>query len=117
MPNRGAERGRRDFRRWPTPPGVGLDLHDGSSWRAMHCVDIGVGGARIATPLPAWMACPAPGRLRAPDMPVILVLADMMWQDRQQNVAGLRFEFQEEVERETWYGGLIDALLARHSIG
>jgi hypothetical protein len=106
--------GRRDFRRWPTPPGVTLELHDGLRWHDIPCMDMGVGGARIER-VPEWAQGPAPARLKAPGLPGILVLSDVMWKDRDGR-AGLRFEFQDEDERDAWSGALIDALLARHAL-
>jgi hypothetical protein len=106
--------GRRDFRRWPTPEGVSIELHDGLSWQPADIVDLGVGGARLRH-LPSWMEGPAPARLRTPSSPSVLVLCDVMWRDTNEK-AGVRFEFLDEEEREQWSGGLIDALLARHAL-
>jgi hypothetical protein len=41
-----------------------------------------------------------------------------MWREGGGNdvKAGLRFEFQDDEERDQWSGGLIDALLARHAL-
>lgn len=108
--------GRRDFRRWPAPEGVTLEVHDGLKWHGTDCTDIGVGGVRIEN-APAWLEGPLPARLKAPDIGAILVLADVMWRDKGKKTAGLRFEFQDNEERELWSGGLIDALLARHALG
>lgn len=106
--------GRRDFRRWPTPPGVVIQLHDETEWKDAACLDLGIGGARLAA-LPCWVRGPVPARLIAPEISSILVLADVMWRDAD-NQAGLRFEFQDADERDAWSGALIDALLARHSL-
>lgn len=107
--------GRRDFRRWPTPDGVTLEVHDGLGWHKADCIDMGVGGARIRN-APAWLEGPLPARLKAPEIGSVLVLADVMWRDTGEKTAGLRFEFQDGEERDLWSGGLIDALLARHSL-
>jgi len=106
--------GRRDFRRWPTPPGVTVEMHDGLKWQAAECLDMGVGGARLGR-LPAWVEGPIPARLRAPGVGGVIVLADVMWKDREGR-AGLRFEFQDDEERDLWSGALIDALLAGHAL-
>jgi hypothetical protein len=106
--------GRRDFRRWPTPPGVTLEAHNGKRWSPLSCLDMGVGGVRLEK-LPTWVQGPVPARLKAPGITGILVLADIMWKDREGR-AGLRFEFHDEEERELWSGALIDALLARHAL-
>ena len=109
--------GRRDFRRWPTPPGVTVEMHDGLRWHLLQCGDMGVGGAR-ASEMPAWVQGPVPGRLKAPGMAgAVLVLTDVMWQDAREHKAGVRFEFQDAEEREQWSDALIDALLARHALG
>jgi hypothetical protein len=105
--------GRRDFRRWPTPPGIHIEIHDELMWHSVECLDLGVGGARI-TDLPAWVKGPVPVRLKAPEIDGILVLADVMWKEHRNS--GLRFEFQDEDERDAWSGALIDALLAHHSL-
>ncbi len=107
--------GDRDFRRWPTPQGVTLDFHD-----SLRChradVDNSGGGARLHT-LPAWLKRPAAARLKAPSMGCgALVLADVMWRDKQGG-AGVRFEFLDNEDRDLWAGGLIDALLARYALG
>lgn len=107
--------GRRDFRRWPAPPGVTVEAHDGLRWHTLDCVDMGVGGARLAG-LPDWAEGPMPARLRAPGVNAVLVLADVMWRDKKDNKAGVRFEFQDDEERDQWSGALIDALLARHAL-
>lgn len=105
---------RREFRRWPTPEGVLLELHDGAAWQVAPVMDMGVGGARLES-LPAFADGPTPGRLKAPSVQNVLVLCDVMWKDKDGR-AGLRFEFRDEDERENWSGGLIDALLARHAV-
>ena len=114
--------GRRDFRRWPAPEGVTIELHDGARWHETVCTDMGVGGARVSH-LPFAMQGPAPARLKAPGVAPILVLADVMWREgvgggdgREGGKAGLRFEFTDDEERDQWSGGLIDALLARHAL-
>ena len=109
--------GRRDFRRWPTPQGVTLELHDGTKWHSADVADMGIGGARLNS-LPAWMKGPAPARLKAPGMTfAVLVLADVMWRDKQAGGAGVRYEFFDNEDRDQWAGGLIDALLARFAVG
>lgn len=109
--------GRRDFRRWPTPPGVSVELHDGRQWHPLDCRDMGVGGARV-TSLPAWVKGPAPARLKAPGLGggAILTLADVMWRDPAEDRAGLRFDFMDPEERDLWSGALIDALLATQAL-
>ena len=109
--------GRREFRRWPTPDGVMLELHDGSVWHPVDVLDCGVPGVRVAG-LPAFVG-DGPGviRLTTPDEGAILVLADVMWRDPIAETAGLFFEFDDEEDREAWYEGLIGALLARHALG
>ncbi len=109
-------RGRRDFRRWPTPDGVSLELHDGTQWHAAPVLDMGIGGSRLPA-VPAWMLGPAPARLKAPSCAGILVLADVMWRDKKSGGGGLRFEFLSTEERDEWADSLLDALLARYSIG
>lgn len=106
---------RRQFRRWPSPEGITVELHDGERWHPVAVFDIGVGGARIDA-LPKWMQGPAPCRLGAPSVQGILVLADIMWRTGPQKGAGLRFEFDDAEERDAWYDGLIDALLAKHAV-
>jgi hypothetical protein len=106
--------GRRDFRRWPTPPGITLEIHDGLRWYPVECLDMGVGGARLAK-IPSWVQGPVPARLTAPGVGAVLVLSDVMWKDREGR-AGVRFEFHDEEERDLWSGSLIDALLARHAL-
>lgn len=109
-------RGRRDFRRWPTPDGVTLELHDGAEWQAAPILDMGIGGSRLPS-VPAWMLGPAPARLRAPACAGILVLADIMWRDKKSGGGGVRFEFLSTEERDEWADSLLDALLARYSVG
>ncbi len=106
--------GRRQFRRWPMPPGVTLELHNGEKWCRVDCSDMGVGGARLST-MPSWLDGPAPARLKAGDSPAILVLSDVMWRDGS-SVAGLGFDFLDGEEHELWATSLIDALLAQYSI-
>lgn len=105
--------GRRDFRRWPAPAGVTLDLHNGTQWRRADVADLGIGGARL-TQLPSWMDGPAPARLGSDQNPAIFVLADIMWRDGAGG--GLRFEFGDTEERDQWTATLIDALLARYAL-
>ena len=105
---------RREFRRWPTPDGVEIELHDGARWRRLACADMGIGGARM--PWPVDLQAPIPARLTTPSSPAALVLVDIMWRDSKSADAGIRFEFQDEDERDAWSGGLIDALLARHAV-
>jgi hypothetical protein len=107
--------GKREFRRWPIPEGVLLEMHDGERWQRADCMDIGVGGARLSR-LPGFVDGPVPARLTAPRAQSVLVLADTMWKEGNAGRAGIRFEFQDDDERETWSGGLIDALLARHAV-
>lgn len=111
-----AKRGRRDFRRWPTPDGVSLELHDGTQWQTVLVLDMGIGGSRLPA-VPAWMLGPAPARLKAPSCGGILVLADVMWRDKKSGGGGLRFEFLGTEERDEWADSLLDALLARYSVG
>ena len=108
--------GRRDFRRWPTPEGVALELHDGEQWHPTEIVDMGLGGVCVHR-LPSWVKGPVPARLKAPGISAVLTLADVMWRDKGADKAGLRFEFLDEEDREQWSGGLIDALLARYAVG
>ena len=105
--------GRRDFRRWPAPAGVTLDLHDGTKWQRAEVADLGIGGARL-TRLPVWMDGPAPARLRGGQTAPVLVLADIMWRDGAGG--GVRFEFGDTEERDQWTATLIDALLARYAL-
>ena len=105
---------RREFRRWPLPDGVHLELHDSTSWHQADVLDMGVGGAQLNSLLP-FADGPTPARLTAPATPAVLVLCDVMWKDLDSR-AGIRFEFRDEDERENWSGGLIDALLASHAV-
>jgi len=107
---------RRGFRRWVTPPGVTVELHDGDDWCRIDCSDLGVGGART-NDLPKWANGPTPTRLKAFGHAAVIALADVMWRDGKSGKAGLRFEFQDEAERDYWTSGLVDALLARHAVG
>lgn len=104
----------REFRRWPVPEGVSLELHDREGWQPADVLDMGVGGARLYT-LPEFADGPTPARLKSPSSQAVLVLCDVMWKDADGR-AGIRFEFRDEDERENWSGGLIDALLARHAV-
>ncbi len=106
--------GRRDFRRWPTPDGVTLELHNGERWRPTLCGDIGIGGARL-TMVPTWLQGPAPARLKTAASLAVLVLADLVWRDG--DAGGIKFEFGDPEERDEWTASLIDALLARYSLG
>ncbi len=106
---------RRDFRRWETPPGITIEMHDGTQWCKINCADVGVGGARTDH-LPEWAYGPTPTRLGAEGLGTILVLSDVMWRGRKAGQAGIRFEFVDEDERDFWSGTLIDALLVRHSL-
>lgn len=105
---------RREFRRWPTPDGVKIEFHDGSKWNLVACKDMGIGGARLIWP--SGIEAPCPARLTTPTTPTALVLVDVMWRDSKSELVGIRFEFQDEDEREAWSGGLIDALLVRHAV-
>ena len=40
-----------------------------------------------------------------------------MWHDSHSETYGLRFEFGDDEERDAWAGLLVDALLARYSLG
>ena len=108
--------GRRDFRRWPAPAGVTVELHNGDGWQAVDASDLGIGGVRL-TSVPAWLDGPVPARLKSESGPAILALADLMWRDGKTGAAGLRFEFQDPEERDGWMAVLIDALLARYALG
>lgn len=107
---------RRGFRRWATPSGVTLELHDGKCWHRLHCPDIGVGGARTDR-LPAWADGPTPVRVKALGHAAVIALADVMWRDTATGMAGLRFEFQDAEERDYWTESLVDALLSSHAVG
>jgi len=106
--------GRRQFRRWPTPPGVSIELHDGTGWKLADATDMGVGGARLKA-LPDWVKGPTPARLVAPKSPPVLVLSDIMWRDNN-GAAGLGFDFLDREDHELWATSLIDALLAQYSL-
>jgi hypothetical protein len=108
--------GNREFRRWPCPDTVTLELHDGKKWQVIPMKDLGIGGTRVPN-LPDWAFGPTPGRLKAPQVAGILILSDVMWKDKEGEGAGLRFEFMDAAERDFWAGGLIDALLNTASIG
>ena len=107
---------RRQFRRWPAPEGIRFELYDGTRWEAVTVADIGVGGVRVLS-LPIWMIGPAPCRLSTPTVEGIIALSDVTWRTRNSSEAGIRFEFDDADERELWTEGLIDALLARFSVG
>ena len=108
--------GRRDFRRWPAPDGIAVEMHDGSGWQPAVFSDLGIGGARL-TAVPAWLNGPVPVRLRGVSGPAILTLGDVMWRDGQTGAAGLRFEFSDAEEHDQWTALLVDALLARYALG
>lgn len=107
--------GRRDFRRWPAPEGVTVEMHDGDGWQEAAASDLGIGGVRVTT-LPAWLDGPVPVRMKSTSGPAILALADLMWRDGKTGAAGLRFEFQDPEERDLWTAALIDALLAQYAL-
>ncbi|MDQ2800326.1 MAG: PilZ domain-containing protein [Armatimonadota bacterium] len=107
--------GRRDFRRWPAPEGVTVELHNGDGWKTAAASDLGIGGVRV-TNVPTWLDGPVPVRLKSASVPAILALADLMWRDGKTGAAGLRFEFQDPEERDQWTAALIDALLARYAL-
>ncbi len=106
--------GRRDFRRWPAPEGITVEMHDGSGWQPVLSSDLGVGGARL-TAVPAWLDGPVPVRLRGSG-PSVLTLGDLMWRDGISGAAGLRFEFSDSEDHDLWTAMLIDALLARYAL-
>jgi len=108
--------GRRDFRRWPAPEGVAVEMHDGSAWQPAPSSDLGIGGVRLTT-VPSWLDGPVPVRLRGVSGPAVLTLGDLMWRDEQTGAAGLRFEFSDPEEHDLWTAILIDALLARYALG
>ncbi len=108
--------GRRDFRRWPAPEGITVEMHDGGTWQPAPSSDLGVGGARL-TQVPAWLDGPVPVRLRGVSGPAVLTLGDLMWRDGETGAAGLRFEFADSEDHEAWTALLIDALLARYALG
>jgi hypothetical protein len=107
--------GRRDFRRWPAPRGVTVELHDGEGWQIATASDLGIGGVRV-TALPADFAGPVPVRLKSAEGMAVLALADLMWRDGQAGAAGLRFEFLDPEEHDQWTVLLIDALLAKYAL-
>lgn len=107
--------GRRDFRRWPAPEGITVEMHDGSGWQPASSSDLGIGGARL-TVLPAWLDGPVPVRLRGESGLAVLTLGDLMWRDGAGG-GGLRFEFSDAEEHDRWTAILIDALLARYALG
>ena len=107
--------GRRDFRRWPTPDGVTVEIHDGDGWLIAAASDLGIGGVRVTT-LPDGFQGPVPVRLKSAGNAAVLALADLMWRDSQTGAAGLRFEFLDPEERDGWTVLLIDALLARYAL-
>jgi len=106
--------GRRDFRRWPAPEAIQVELHDGDRWQCVVCSDLGIGGVRMAA-LPPWLGGPVPVRLRGQTGQAVLALGDLMWRDKD-GAAGLRFEFGDTEERDQWTVLLIDALLARYAL-
>ena len=108
--------GRRDFRRWPAPEGVAVEMHDGIGWQPAFTSDLGVGGVRL-TVVPSWLDGPVPVRLRGVSGPAVLTLGDLMWRDEKTGAAGLRFEFSDPEEHDLWTAILIDALLARYALG
>lgn len=105
--------GRRDFRRWPAPEGVTLELHNGTRWERTEAADLGIGGVRLER-VPAWLQGPVPARLTSGTTPAVLALTDIMWRDGAGG--GLRFEFGDTEERDQWTATLIDALLARYAL-
>lgn len=107
--------GRRDFRRWPAPDGVTVEMHDGDGWQFASASDLGIGGVRV-TALPPSFEGPVPVRLKGTSSAAILGLADLMWRDSKSGAAGLRFEFLDPEERDQWTILLIDALLARYAL-
>ena len=96
------------------PDGVTIEFHNGEKWQKVSCVDMGIGGARLHWP--KGIEAPVPARLKTPSSPAVLALVDIMWRDAKSDLTGIRFEFQDEEERDAWSGGLIDALLARHAV-
>jgi hypothetical protein len=107
--------GRREGRRWPPPEGVALEMHDGVHWQVINCLDLGIGGARVRN-LPAWADGPTPARLKAAHLGSALALADIMWHDSHAEISGVRFEFVDTEDRETWAGLLVDSLLAAYAV-
>jgi hypothetical protein len=108
--------GRRAFRRWPAPETLQIDLHDGKTWLAVECQNIGVGGASISHLGPSLGDGPFAARLTTPDSGATLVLADVVWRDIKTGTLGVRFEFLDEEERDLWASGLIEALLAERTL-
>ena len=108
--------GRREARRWTAPKSVTVELHDGLTWRAVTCSDLGIGGACL-TSVPFWLEGPTPIRLKGASGPAVLGLADLMWRDAKMGTAGLQFEFGDPEEHDQWTVTLIDALLARYALG
>ena len=107
---------RRSGLRWPKPTDVTIELHDGVTWHAVTCPDIGGGGARLLR-LPEWANGPTPVRLQVRGAIAILALADVMWRDGANGPAGLRFEFGGEEEADYWTASLTEAVLTAHAIG
>lgn len=120
-------KGRRDFRRWPMPPNIMVERHDGTSWNRLSCLDIGVGGVRVATDAEDEADDgPFPIRLRLQRLETtpqsddsVIVLGDVMWRSGKAGAdwqAGVRFEFLDNEERDFWNGVLIDALLTTQAL-
>jgi hypothetical protein len=107
--------GRRDFRRWPAPEGISVEMHDGSGWQTALFNDLGIGGTRLSV-VPTWLLGPVPVRLKSSAGPAVLALGDLMWRDGPTGAAGLRFEFSDAEEHDQWTAMLIDALLARYAL-
>ena len=76
---------------------------------------MGIAGARFRN-WPDEAETPVPVRLRREGQTIALVLADMMWRDPQEGLAGMRFEFVDHEVRDHWAVNLIDALLARYAL-
>jgi len=113
---KGVGGGRRDFRRWPTPETVSIEIHDSRHWHLLDSLDCGVPGVRVAA-LPSWVGDgPVVVRVTTPDSGPVLALGDIMWRDKKTRTAGIFFEFQTEDDREAWGEGLIEALLSRHAL-
>lgn len=107
--------GRRDFRRWPKPESINMEFHDGQRWHPAYCKDVGIGGARLYV-LPEWIKGPVPVRLKAKGEHGVIGLADVMWKNPQIGIAGVRFEFMDQEERDQWAATLIDGLLAGYAL-
>ncbi|MBC7807427.1 MAG: PilZ domain-containing protein [Akkermansiaceae bacterium] len=108
--------GRRDSRRWIPPETVTIEVYDGELWHALEALDCGIPGVRVMD-LPGFVGDgPAVVRLTTPDSGVVLVTGDVMWHDREAGTAGLHFTFQNDEDREAWFGGLVEALLSRHAM-